>query len=110
MLINAYTLYDAKALTYSPPFYAGAHGSAARMVADLAQDPNTTVGRHPRDFTLYCVGMFNDATGTLLPNDIREHIADVVTLLPPPAATAGGLFPDGVQPGHSTSGNSSALK
>lgn len=82
MLLNAYSLYDAKSLTYSPPFYSGAHGSASRMVADLAGDPNTTVGRHPKDFTLYCIGMFNDATGSLLPAEVREHIADVVQLLP----------------------------
>lgn len=82
MLINAYTLYDAKALTYSPPFYCGAHGQAVRAVMELVQDLNTTVGRHPADFTLYCVGQFNDAVGCLLPADVREHIADVTSLLP----------------------------
>lgn len=87
MLLNAYTLYDCKALTYSPPFYATAHGSAVRMVMDLAADPNTSVGRHPADYTLFCVGMWNDSTGNLLPNDVREHISDVLPLAPkPPAA------------------------
>lgn len=87
MLLNAYTLYDVKALTYSPPFYAGAHGQAVRMVMEIAHDTNTTVGRHPADFTVYCIGQFNDATGSLLPRETREHIADVVSLLRPPAAT-----------------------
>lgn len=82
MLLNAYTLYDIKALTYSPPFYSGAHGQAVRMVMEIACDQSTTVGRHPQDFTLFCIGMFNDATGGLLPAENREHIADVVTLLP----------------------------
>lgn len=86
MLLNAYTLYDSKALTYSPPFYCTAHGAAVRMVMDLAADPNTSVGRHPADFTLYCVGMFNDAVGGLLPSDSREHISDVLPLVPKPAA------------------------
>ncbi|UDN67712.1 nonstructural protein [robinz microvirus RP_101] len=40
------------------------------------------VGRHPADFTLYCVGMWNDATGSLLPADVREHISDVLALIP----------------------------
>lgn len=82
MLLNAYTLYDVKSLTYSPPFYAGAHGAASRMVADLAQDSSTTVGRHPKDFTLYCVGLFNDGTGELLPHAVKELVTDVVSLLP----------------------------
>lgn len=82
MLLYAYTLYDAKALTYSPPFFTTAHGAAVRMVMDLAADPSTSVGRHPSDYTLYCVGQWNDATGNLLPNDVREHISDVLPLVP----------------------------
>lgn len=81
MLLNAYTLYDNKALTYSPPFYGPAHGMAVRMVIDLAMDQSTTVGRHPQDFTLYCVGQWNDAVGCMLPADVREHIADVLPLI-----------------------------
>lgn len=81
MLLNAYTLYDIKALTYSPPFYCSAHGQAVRMVLDLANDNNTMVGRHPADYTLFCIGQFNDATGGLLPAENREHIADAITLV-----------------------------
>lgn len=82
MLLNAYTLYDAKALTYSPPFFTTAHGAAVRMVMDLASDHNTSVGRHPSDYTLYCVGHWNDALGCMLPFEVREHISDVLPLVP----------------------------
>lgn len=82
MILNAYTLYDAKALTYSPPFYATAHGQAVRSVMELAADKNTTVGKYPTDFILYCVGTYDDATGSLLPNSVREHISDVLPLVP----------------------------
>ncbi|QCQ84659.1 nonstructural protein [Blackfly microvirus SF02] len=81
MLLNAYSLYDQKALTYSPPFYCSAHGQAVRMVMDLANDSNTMVGRHPADFTLYCIGQFDDSVGGLLPAGVREHIADALTLV-----------------------------
>ncbi|QCQ84725.1 nonstructural protein [Blackfly microvirus SF02] len=82
MLLNAYTLYDNKALVYSPPFFASAHGQAVRLVMEVAQDTNTTVGRHPSDFTLYCIGLFDDAAGSLLSADVREHISDVLPLAP----------------------------
>lgn len=82
MLLNAYTLYDSKALTYSPPFFTTAHGAAVRMVMDIAGDVNTSVGRHPADYTLFCVGHWNDATGTMLPFEVREHISDVLPLVP----------------------------
>ena len=82
MLLYAYSLYDSKALTYSPPFYATAHGQAVRLVMDLASDSNTSVGRHPSDYTLYCVGQFNDALGVMLPAEHRDLISDVLPLVP----------------------------
>jgi len=84
MLTNAYTVYDVKSLTYSPPFFAVSHGAAVRMFSDIANDTNTSVGRHPADYSLYCIGQFNDAVGVMLPNDIREHISDATALLPKP--------------------------
>lgn len=82
MRLNAYSLYDSKALNYSPPFYAPAHGAAVRLVMDLAADRNTSVGRHPADYTLFFVGIFDDYTGIISPNEVKEHISDVVPLLP----------------------------
>ncbi|QCQ84790.1 nonstructural protein [Blackfly microvirus SF02] len=82
MLLNAYSLYDQKALTYSPPFYCAAHGQAVRMVMELVSDPSTICGRHPADFSLLCVGQFDDTAGLLLPTQHREHIADAVSLSP----------------------------
>lgn len=82
MLLYAYSIYDTKALTYSPPFYAVAHGQAIRTVMDACADPNTNLGRHPADYTLYAVGQFNDANGELLSFKEREHISDVLALVP----------------------------
>ena len=45
MIHNAYTLYDRKALVYSPPFFAVADGAAVRMVQDLASTTDNQVGR-----------------------------------------------------------------
>lgn len=93
MILNAYTIYDSKALTYSPPFFAVAHGSAIRMVMDTANDPNTTLGRHPADYTLFCVGLFDDQAGRMVPHEVREHISDVLPLL----RSQPGLFSEAAQ-------------
>lgn len=82
MLLNAYTVYDNKTLTYSPPFFQAAHGAATRMFSDLVQDTNTTIGRHPSDYSLFCVAKFDDQTGFLQALDAREHIVDAASLLP----------------------------
>lgn len=79
--LHAYTIYDSKALTYSPPFFAVAHGAAIRIVQDVANDLNTNIGRHPADFTLLCIGSFDDAAGVVLAADHREHISDILPLV-----------------------------
>lgn len=82
MIINAYTLYDRKALSYSPPFFAVSDGVAVRMLGDLAQDTNTTVGRHPADYVLYRCGAYDDQSGSLLPVSALQHIIDALAVLP----------------------------
>ena len=83
MILNAYTLHDAKALVYNQPFFAANHPVAIRMVSDIASDTNTSIGRHPRDYTLYRIGTYDDQTGFFQPLEIREHVCDVITLVQP---------------------------
>lgn len=82
MIHNAYTVYDRKALIYSPPFFAVADGAAVRMFQDLAGDTNTQVGRHPGDFVLYRCGGYDDSNGSLLPVTALQHIVDALALVP----------------------------
>lgn len=82
MIHKAYTIYDRKALIYSPPFFAVADGAAVRMFQDLAGDTGTQVGRHPADFVLYRCGGYDDGNGSLLPVTALEHIVDAMALVP----------------------------
>lgn len=102
MKLNAYCIYDRKALVYHAPFFAVADGAAARSFSDLANDANTTVGRHPADYILYRVGTFDDAIGNLLP-ETAVHIADAATLVARPNGELFGGDADNV-PGASTLG------
>lgn len=88
-ILNAYTLYDVKALTYNPPFFTANHGLAKRMLQELVTDTNTTVGRHPSDFKLYQIGVYDDNTGDLAPLKIMEHVVDAIALV---AASTPSMF------------------
>lgn len=81
MMQRAYSVFDNKALIYSPPFFTSTNGSAVRMLEDLANDPNTQVGRHPGDFVLYCVGHYDDSNAALTPYAPLEHVVDAIALL-----------------------------
>jgi hypothetical protein len=81
MILNAYTLFDSKSLVFNQPFFAHNHAVAIRMVGDIAQDANTSVGRHPSDYIVYKVGTYDDQTGFFSPLEIREHVIDVISLV-----------------------------
>lgn len=85
MILQVYTLFDIKALTYSPPFFTHKVELAKRMVSEVATDRTTSVGLHPGDFKLFGVGFFDDEKGVLTPFMHPEHVCDVVALLPGPA-------------------------
>lgn len=93
MKLKAYTLFDNKALIYHPPFYAQNNNVAKRIVTDTANDLNTSVGRHPTDFVLYCCGEWDDQRGLFFPSAPLEHVVDCIALVNKPVE----LFPQAAQ-------------
>lgn len=77
----AYSVYDNKALVYGLPFFGVTDGFAVRAFTELANDLNTTVGRHPSDFSLFCVGSYEDQTGALVPLSPLRHVIDANSVL-----------------------------
>lgn len=69
MIYKAFSVLDVRSEVYSKPFFMLAVGEAVRAFKDLANDAQTTVGRHPGDFKLVQVGTFDDVKGELLYTD-----------------------------------------
>lgn len=93
MKLNAYTIYDRKALQYHAPFFTHTDGSALRSFADLANDHNTQIGRHPADYVLYRIGEYEDGSAVLIGHE-PAHVSDALPLL----KTTGDLFARGPIP------------
>lgn len=81
MNLLAFSLYDTKALYFSPPFFMALRGQAVRAIIDLGTDLNTQVGRNPADFILYEIGTFNSDTGSLL-SETPVSLGPVLSYLP----------------------------
>lgn len=67
MKLRAYTIYDNKALIYHPPFYSSTDAQGMRHLSDLANDQQTSIGRHPADYSLYFVGEWDDQSAAFTP-------------------------------------------
>jgi len=66
---NIYSIFDTASGLYSRPFFTQSDGEAIRSFHDIATDAEHPVGRHPADYTLFRLGIFDDNTGKLIDED-----------------------------------------
>jgi len=81
MTLFGFSFYDIKAQAFTTPFFLASRGQAVRAAIDLASDMSTTVGRHPADFHLNLVAVWDDQTGRIEPV-APESLGVVSSLLP----------------------------
>lgn len=65
MKLNMYSIYDSAVNAYMRPFFCTADGQATRMLSDVARDPSHDIGKHPEDYALFRIGVFDEETGTV---------------------------------------------
>lgn len=82
MKLNCYSIYDRKALQYHPPFFQSTDGAAVRSFADLVNDAQSTISRHPADYVLYKVGTYDDQVGLMEAASPLVHVIDAQSLVP----------------------------
>lgn len=69
-----YSIYDEKAEVFNTPFFSQNDNIAIRSFQDLANDPQSTIYRHPEDYKLYELGVFEDDAGKVIPVDQPRFI------------------------------------
>lgn len=60
-----FSVFDSKAKLYGQPYFAINEEVGVRHFAAAVRDPNSLMGRFAGDYTLFCVGTFNEETGVL---------------------------------------------
>jgi len=87
MNLNVFAIYDNAAAAYMTPFYLPSAGLAVRAFTDMANDPKSMVGRHPSDYCLYEMGIFNDSTGKHSQEKPPTEIIRAIALVKEPDPT-----------------------
>lgn len=62
-----FAVYDSKAEVYMTPMFFPAKGLAIRTFDDQVNNPDSLLNKHPEDFTLFCIGDYDQDTGLLTP-------------------------------------------
>lgn len=73
MNVKMFTIYDRVAKLHNSPFCFNTIGQALREFTTLANNPQSTIGQHPEDYTLLEIATFDDNTGLVLPYD-KPHL------------------------------------
>ena len=74
MKLNVYSIYDTASGTYMRPFFLQSDGQATRAFKDIATDAEHEIGKHPEDYSIHRIGIFDDQKGTLHHED-KECLA-----------------------------------
>lgn len=62
-----FTVYDQKAQAYLSPFVTKTKGLAIRMFEELVNQAGHQFYKFPADYTLYCVGLWDETNGVATP-------------------------------------------
>jgi hypothetical protein len=65
-----YAVYDRKSELYSAPFLEVKDGTAIRAIQDMVtSSPDHAFAKHPTDYSLHRLGVFEDETGDITVED-----------------------------------------
>lgn len=75
MKLKVYSVYDEIAKVHNTPFFMHNDEMAIRAFNNIATDPTSTIAQNPTDYKLHCIGVFNDETAHINPEDIPVYLA-----------------------------------
>ncbi len=64
MKLNLYSIFDTASGLYLRPMFAQSDGEAIRAFSD-AVTSDTEYGKHPEDYSIHRLGIYDDTNGTL---------------------------------------------
>lgn len=63
--MKIFTVHDARAEAYLPPFYMRTKGEAIRAFETTVKDTNSQFNKYPQDYTLVELGEFDESTADI---------------------------------------------
>lgn len=80
--MKLYSLYDTKAGIFSPPYQVQNDALAVRAILEMFDDQRSAgiaPVKYPQDFTLFCLGEFDEASGKITSE--QRSIENLLVLL-----------------------------
>lgn len=81
MKCQIYAVYDSKTEIFSQPMFLLNEAVALRAWYQGARDKETQIGQSPADFTLFQIGVWDDATGTFQNLEAKKSLGTALEQL-----------------------------
>lgn len=81
-LNSIYSVYDRVSKSFEAPFIAVSHDCAKRTLVDVIFSRDSLLQRHPEDYDLYYLGLFDKQRGLCYGTFPNELISNLKDLLP----------------------------
>jgi len=91
MILQMYSIYDAKAGGYARPFFAPNNAVAFRECESACRNTQAAFTQFPADYHLFRFGTFDEQSGKLESLPAPENLGTMLQFMPqtsPPAAAA----------------------
>lgn len=79
---KVYTCFDSKGQVYMHPFFMRADGEAVRAFSASIAKPGHPFADYPADYTLFCIGEYDDDNARFLQYDYHQNLGNGVEFLP----------------------------
>jgi len=91
MVHKIFCIYDGCAKAYLPPFFLPETAMALRTFSDCCNSDDHQFGMHPGDYTLFCMGTFDDNSSRFETHS-GEKVANGVEVIVAQAGIQSELF------------------
>ena len=81
MTFNVYSVLDRVAKKYGPLMAYSNDGEVLRALQATLWSGDSTLSKFPEDFSIYCLGSFDDENGVLLRLEVPRLVSDVRCVL-----------------------------
>lgn len=82
--MKAYNVFDSAAKAYTLPNFMSTNGLAVRAFTEAVNNKETPMGQYPADYTMFCIGEYDEQTGQLIPYETCEKIGNGLEFLADP--------------------------
>lgn len=92
MKLKVFSVFDSKVSAFMRPIYYHSAGEAMRSLIDAASGDHI-FARHPADFHLFELGVFDDQDGQTTNHEAKINLGTILEIRGQPAAPPAELFP-----------------